>query len=95
MTQRRGPTSVQFMRHLRWLDGTPLLDHVEEYRRAIFTKALDTFDDRGRPLFSMVVSGRAKKNWKSADLVLAGYHDPAVAVLEISRLRDETFGHLE
>ncbi|HKD93049.1 MAG TPA: hypothetical protein VKB56_14145, partial [Terriglobales bacterium] len=77
---KSGPTSLQFFAHLRWLDGTPLLDCVEPYRRDIFTKALDSFDDRGRPLYSMVVSGRAKKNWKSCDLILA-----ALFVLVIRR----------
>jgi hypothetical protein len=77
---KRGPTSLQFFGHLRWLDGTPLLDHVEQYRRELFRKALDSFDAHGRPLYSMVVSGRAKKNWKSCDLILA-----ALFVLVIRR----------
>jgi hypothetical protein len=77
---KRGPTSLQFYGHLKWLDGTPLLDHVEEYRRELFRKALDSFDAHGRPIYSMVVSGRAKKNWKSCDLILA-----ALFVLVIRR----------
>jgi hypothetical protein len=73
-------TSLKFFAHLRWLDGTPLLDHIEQYRRDIFAKALDSFDAHGRPLYSMVLSGRAKKNWKSCDLILA-----ALFVLVIRR----------
>jgi len=70
--RRKGlPTSLEFFGHLRWLDGSPLLDHVEEYRRVLFTQVLDTFDQKGKPAFNLVLAGRAKKNWKSADLVLA------------------------
>jgi hypothetical protein len=65
-------TSLDFFGRLRWIDGRPLLDTIEPYRRELFTKALDTFEPDGRPRFNLVVCGRAKKNWKSADLVLAG-----------------------
>ena len=68
------PTSLQFFGRLKWLDGTPLLDHIEEYRRAIFAKMLDSFGDDGRPLYNMAVCGRGKKNWKSCDLVLAALY---------------------
>jgi hypothetical protein len=78
--KRRDPTSLQFFAHLRWLDGTPLLDHIEEYRRELFHKALDSFDANGRPLYSMVLAGRAKKNAKSLDLILS-----ALFVLVIRR----------
>ncbi|MDP3768692.1 MAG: hypothetical protein Q8S13_11815, partial [Dehalococcoidia bacterium] len=44
---------------------------IEPYRRRIFERALDTFDETGRPQYNEVLCGRAKKNWKSADLVLA------------------------
>lgn len=67
-------TSLEFFSHLVWLDGTPLLDTVEPYRRAIFTKTLDTTDDNGKPAYTMVLAGRGKKNWKSADLVLAALY---------------------
>jgi hypothetical protein len=53
---------------------------VLQCRRDIFTKALDSFDAHGRPLYSMVVCGRAKKNFKSCDLILA-----ALFVLMIRR----------
>jgi hypothetical protein len=58
-----------FGKRLRWLDGSPL--SVERYRARIFARALDTFDADGRPQFNLIVTGRAKKNWKTADLVLA------------------------
>jgi phage terminase large subunit-like protein len=73
-------TSLQFFSKLRWLSGTPLLDHIEQYRRDLFRKALDTFDERGRPLFNLVLAGRGKKNAKSLDLILA-----ALFVLVIRR----------
>src|SRR6516162_5027282 len=77
---KSGPTTLQFFARLRWLACTPLLDHIEQYRRDIFAKALDSFDVHGRPLYSMTVCGRAKKNWKSCDLILA-----ALFVLVIRR----------
>jgi hypothetical protein len=65
------PSPLRFFGHLRWLDGRPLLDTIENYRRKIFTDVFCTFDDTGRPLYNFALLGRAKKNWKSADLVLA------------------------
>jgi hypothetical protein len=67
-------TSLDFFAKLRWLDGRPLMDTIEPYRRAIFTKALDTFGPDGLAQYNMVVCGRGKKNWKSADLILAGLY---------------------
>ncbi|HUF34783.1 MAG TPA: hypothetical protein VMN37_02480, partial [Gemmatimonadales bacterium] len=63
--------ALEFFGALKWIDGTPVLDHVEPYRRRLFTQALDTHDAAGRLAYNLVLSGRAKKNWKSADLVLA------------------------
>src|SRR5215831_16161123 len=68
------PTSLQFFSALRWLDGRPLLDTIEEYRRVLFTQALDEIAPDGRPRYNLVLVGRAKKNWKSSDLVLAGLY---------------------
>jgi phage terminase large subunit-like protein len=68
------PTSLEFFDKLKWLDGRPLLKTIEPYRQHIFTQALDTFDSNGRPKYNMVLSGRAKKNWKTADLILAGLY---------------------
>jgi hypothetical protein len=67
------PTSLQFFGALQWLDGRPLLDTIEPYRRTLFTQALDEVED-GRPRFNLVVVGRGKKNAKSLDLVLAGLY---------------------
>lgn len=72
------PTSLEFFGHLKWLDGKNLLGTIETYRREIFTQALDTFDRNGNPRYTMVLAGRGKKNWKSADLVLAGLYKVVV-----------------
>lgn len=64
--------ALEFFDLLRWIDGTPLRDHLEPYRRRLFTEALDARDPDGRLTYNLVLAGRAKKNWKSADLVLAG-----------------------
>jgi hypothetical protein len=68
------PTSLEFFAKLQWLDGKPLIDTIEPYRRRIFTEALDTFDPDGRPKYSLVLGGRAKKNAKTLDLILAGLY---------------------
>lgn len=65
---------IKFFSHLRWLDGQPLLDVIEPYRQRIFSEALYTLDANGTPRYNLVLAGRAKKNWKSADLVLAALY---------------------
>jgi hypothetical protein len=65
---------VDFFSHLSWLDGRPLLDTVDPYRRQIFTEALWTLRPDGRLKYNLVLAGRGKKNWKSADLVLAAFY---------------------
>ena len=64
-------TSLQLFGRLRWLDGQPLLNIVEEYRRQIFAQALDARDPDGRVAHNLILCGRGKKTFKSADLVLA------------------------
>lgn len=65
---------LEFFAPLVWLDGRPLLDTIEPYRRATFTEVLDTTDADGRPKYNRALVGRAKKNWKSADLTLAALY---------------------
>jgi len=48
------PTSLEFFADLRWLDGWPLLETIEPYRRQIFTHALDTYDNKGAPQYNFV-----------------------------------------
>lgn len=65
---------LDFFGGLKWIDGRPLVDTMEPYRRDLMTRALFTFRPDGTPLYNMVLSGRAKKNWKTADLILAGFY---------------------
>jgi hypothetical protein len=67
-------TSIQFLSKLVWLDGRPLLDMIEPYRREIFVKALDTIGPDGWPVHNLVLAGRGKKNWKSQDMVDAAFY---------------------
>jgi len=69
----RQPHPLKFFSLLKWIDGHPLVDLIEPYRRRIFDHALYSFDGE-RPRFNLIVAGRAKKNWKSADLILAGLY---------------------
>ncbi len=65
---------MEFFGWLRWLDGRPLTSVIERYRARIFEEALYTFNDDGSPVYSMALTGRAKKNFKSCDLVLASFY---------------------
>jgi hypothetical protein len=86
-------TSLDFFERLRWIDGKSLLNTIEPYRRDIFTKALDTFGPDGFPQYNMVIAGRGKKNWKSADLILAALFKLIIpeshqgSALEMTRVR--------
>ncbi|MBI3001326.1 MAG: hypothetical protein HYY46_23175 [Deltaproteobacteria bacterium] len=74
MTQRQQKqiSPTQFFRQLRWIDKRAL--QIEDYRQKIFQEALFTFEPDGRPTYNLVLTGRAKKNWKSADLILAALY---------------------
>lgn len=63
-----------FFKMLKWIDGRPLMLVIEEYRLRIFNEALYTFDEDGRPTHNLVLAGRGKKNWKSADLILSALY---------------------
>lgn len=63
----------KFFGLLKWLDGRPLTDMIEPYRQRIFEQALFTLDGN-RPQYNLVLTGRAKKNWKSVDLILAALY---------------------
>ena len=69
----RQPHPIKFFSLLKWIDGRPLLDVVEPYRRRIFDHALYSFEE-GRSRYNLMLGGRAKKNWKSADLILAALY---------------------
>jgi hypothetical protein len=59
---------------MKWLDGRPLLDVMEPYRQTILTNALHTFRPDGFPLYRRALTGRAKKNSKTSDAVLAALY---------------------
>ena len=65
---------LTFFSHLTWIDGRPLMDVIEPYRRELFTKALYSFAPDGTPRYNLILTGRAKKNWKSSDLILAALY---------------------
>lgn len=69
---KRVPSSLSFFARLKWIDGSPL--KIDPYRRRIFAEALDAKDRRGQPRYNLVLTGRAKKNFKSADLILAALY---------------------
>jgi hypothetical protein len=67
-------TIREFFSLLVWIDGRPLRDVIEPYRLALFERACDTrtwTGTRWKLLFNLILAGRGKKNWKSADLILA------------------------
>jgi len=66
---------LTFFGKLKWLDGrTPLMTVIDAYRQALFTQALYTFTEEGWPQYNLALLGRGKKNWKSADLILAALY---------------------
>lgn len=65
---------LEFFALLRWLDGRPLLDVMEPYRQSILNDALSTFRPDGAPQYRRVLTGRAKKNFKTCDSVLAALY---------------------
>jgi hypothetical protein len=67
-------SSLEFFSLLKWLDGRPLMDTIEDYRRRGFTELLDTRREDGSPQFNFALWGRAKKNNKTTDLVLCAFY---------------------
>jgi len=65
---------LEFFSHLKWIDERPLMDVIEPYRQRIFTETLYTFGEGGVPHYNLALTGRGKKNWKSADLILAALY---------------------
>lgn len=61
---------LDFFALLKWLDGRPLLDVMEPYRQTILKEALSTVRPDGAPQYRRVLTGRAKKNFKTCDAVL-------------------------
>jgi len=60
-----------FVHAMRWLDGGPMADRIEPYRWRVFDRAFQRRADLVSAfVYSLILSGRAKKNWKTVDLVL-------------------------
>lgn len=64
---------LQFLAMLKWLDGRPLMEIMEPYRLQIFERAIER-DALGQLLYNLIVCGRAKKNWKTADAMLFAFY---------------------
>ena len=67
-------TALAFLRRLKWLDGSPLIQHVEPYRQRLFRQFFDTRDEQGRLRYNLGLFGRSKKNWKTADADLTALY---------------------
>ncbi len=67
------PHPFRFFEQLVWLDGRPLMQTIEPYRRRTFAEVLHIFD-ADRPRYNLALCGRAKKNWKTSDMVLAALY---------------------
>jgi hypothetical protein len=77
MIERVVPEQVhplKFFGLLVWIDGRPLLEVMEPYRQRIQTESLFTFRPDGAPQYKRRLSGRAKKNSKTGDEVLAALY---------------------
>jgi hypothetical protein len=72
-TSKAVPTSIEFFALLSWLNGRPLPETIEPYRQHIFATVLDTMDG-ARPRYNLAFCGRAKKNAKTADLLLSALY---------------------
>ena len=67
-------TPTSFFSKLSWIDGRPLSQVVEPYRSALFERFFTQRDESGRLAFNLALVGRAKKNWKSSDSMLAALY---------------------
>ncbi|MDP3089637.1 MAG: terminase large subunit [Nitrospira sp.] len=65
---------LEFYSLLQWIDGRPLLDVMEPYRQEIHRTALYSFRPDGSPRYRRTLTGRAKKNSKTTDAVLAALY---------------------
>ena len=65
---------LTFLSALRGIDERPLLETMAPYRQRILTDALYTFRQDGTPQYNRVLTGRAKKQYKTTDAVLAGLY---------------------
>jgi hypothetical protein len=62
-------TGLDIISQLRWIDGRPFRPMIEPYRWRIYQAAFER-EPGGRLKSNLGLDGRAKKNWKSADLTM-------------------------
>jgi hypothetical protein len=66
--------ALSLFARLVWIDGVPLLNRIEPYRQHLFDRFFDDRDADGRQRYNLGLFGRAKKNWKTADLALGALY---------------------
>ena len=71
MTKAARLLCVAWATPLRWINRKPLLSIIEPYRLVNFQRFLDEQDDLGRLRQNVGLCGRAKKNWKTTDAMIA------------------------
>jgi hypothetical protein len=64
-------TFREFVRPLVWLNRRPLAEIIEPYRWRLFDRAFERDESQLTFEYNLILAGRAKKNWKTADLILA------------------------
>ncbi len=64
-------TPLGLFARLKWLDGRSLLSTIEPYRRSLFEDFFAWDAASGCYRYNLGLFGRAKKNWKTADAMLA------------------------
>lgn len=67
-----GLAPLELLARMVWLDGRPLLPMVEPYRRRLFEEFF-AVDATGHPRYNLGLFGRAKKNNKTLDLIVAAF----------------------
>jgi hypothetical protein len=65
---------LTFLSALRGIDERPVLETMPDWRQRILTEALFTFRQDGFPQYNRILTGRAKKQYKTTDAVLAGLY---------------------
>jgi hypothetical protein len=66
-------TFREFVEPLNWIDGTPLPAHIEPYRWRLFDQAFERVAGVAF-VYNLILAGKAKKNWKTSDLMLACWY---------------------
>lgn len=65
---------LTFLRTLKWIDGQPLFDVIEPYRRRLLESIDTTEPDGATPKYNFIFTSRGKKCWKTADMLFAALH---------------------